>query len=305
MEFKSAVADSKKNAPENQSFDHSSSLVIDDEIQDFIQKALKEDIGDGDVTTIATIPEDKKGSARVLVKETGTLCGLPLFAEVYRMINPNVKLNTRAHEGQMVSPGKTVITLDGSIASILTGERVALNILGLMSGVATSTSEHVKAVQHTSVKITDTRKTVPMLRKLQKYAVRTGGGVNHRFGLYDMILIKDNHIDSMGGIPKAVKAARDKWGDQYKIEVECRTLLEVHEALKSNVDRIMLDNMSVDTILEAIEIIDGKCETEASGGVNLHTVSYIAETGVDYISIGALTHSMRCIDFSLIIDSDS
>lgn len=277
-------------------------LKVDDEIRDVMRRALDEDIGSGDVTTIATVPKDRIGSARVIVKETGILCGMPLFVEAYRLISHDVKVQCWAREGQTMSPGRTVFTLEGPMWAILSGERLALNLLGLLSGVATSTSEHVKAVRHTRVRITDTRKTIPLLRKLQKYAVRVGGGVNHRIGLYDMVLIKDNHIDSAGGIRQAVEATRRKWSSQYAVEVETRNLMEVREALDAGVDRIMLDNMDYDTMIEAVKLINGRVETEASGGVNLHTVSFVAETGVDFISIGALTHSMRCLDFSLVID---
>ncbi len=277
-------------------------LEMDEEICDMVAAALKEDIGDGDVTTLATIPSNQIGQARVIAKETGTLCGLPLFIEVYRQINKDVQLKCWAHEGQMISPGRTILSMNGLMSAILMGERVALNMLGMMSGVATSTSEFVKAVRHTDTKIVDTRKTIPNHRKLQKYAVRVGGGANHRMGLYDMVLIKDNHIDTCGGITQSVRAVRDKWGDQFPIEIETRTLMEVKEAVDAGVDRIMLDNMSIDTMAEALKIVKGRCETEASGGVNLHTVSFIAECGVNYISIGALTHSMRCIDFSLLVD---
>ncbi|RJP19087.1 MAG: carboxylating nicotinate-nucleotide diphosphorylase [Candidatus Omnitrophota bacterium] len=277
-------------------------LNLDDEIREIIAKALHEDKGDGDITTIATIPPNRKGAARVFAKATGVLCGTQIFMEVYRQVNQSVEVKCWAREGQTISPGRTIFTLDGPMGAILTGERVALNFLGILSGVSTTTSEHVKAVRHTKARITDTRKTTPLYRRLQKYAVRVGGGVNHRHGLYDMMVIKDNHIDSCGGILMAVNAAKKRWGNTFKIEVETRDMDEVREAIQAGVDRIMLDNMDVDAMTEAVRIIDGRAETEASGGINLNMVSFVAETGVDYISIGALTHSTKCIDFSLVLD---
>jgi len=277
-------------------------LTIDEEIRNLLKKSLQEDKGGGDVTTMATIPPNKLGSAKVVVKQTGVMCGCPLFVEVYRLVNENVKVNCWAREGQTLSAGRTVFTLEGPLGSILTGERVALNLLCMLSGIATTTSEHVRAVRHTKARINDTRKTTPLLRRLEKYAVWVGGGVNHRMGLYDMVLIKDNHIDSCGGILKAVNAVKNRWGNTFVIEVETRNLEEVKEALQAGVDRIMLDNMEIDTMTEAVRVIEGRAETEASGNVNLSTVSFIAETGVDYISIGGLTHSTKWLDFSMIID---
>ncbi len=278
-------------------------LTIDEEIKNIISKALHEDKGDGDVTTMATISPNRKGSARVFAKSTGVLCGTQIFIEVFQQVNPQIEVNCWAREGQTIAPGRTIFTLEGPMGAILTGERVALNFLGILSGVSTTTSEFVKAVRHTKARITDTRKTTPLYRRLQKYAVRVGGGVNHRIGLYDMILIKDNHTDSCGGIIKAVNAARKRWGNTFKIEVETRNLDEVREAIAAGVDRIMLDNMDIEMMAEAVQLIDGRAETEASGGINLNMVSFVAETGVDYISLGALTHSTKCIDFSLVLNT--
>lgn len=279
-------------------------LVIDDDIRSILATALAEDRGTGDVTTMATIAPDKIGSARIVCKQTGVLCGSQLVVEVFKLVDPAVKVERWAKEGQTLSKGRTVFTLEGPMGSLLTGERVAVNFLSFLSGIATTTSEHVKAVRHTKVRITDTRKTTPMLRRLEKYAVRVGGGVNHRMGLYDMILIKDNHIDSCGSILKAVEAARNRWGNQYAIEVETRNLEEVQEAILAGVDRIMLDNMDIDTMAEAVRLIDGRVETEASGGISLNTVSFVAETGVDYISIGGLTHSTKWLDFTMLLDKE-
>ena len=277
-------------------------IHIDDDIKRMIQDALREDIRDGDVTTMATIEEEKPGSARVVVKQMGILCGAPIFQEVFRFVDPRVEVNAWAREGQTITPGRTIFTIDGPIQSILMGERVALNYLSYLSGISTTTSEFVKAVRHTKARILDTRKTVPLLRRLEKYAVRVGRGLNHRIGLYDMVLIKDNHIDSCGSIQGAVNAAKQKWGNQFAIEVETRNLKEVQEAIDVGVDRIMLDNMDIETMTDAVELIAGRAETEASGGVNLSTVSFVAETGVDYISVGSLTHSAKWLDFSLLLD---
>lgn len=264
-------------------------IHIDEDIQRMIQEGLREDIRDGDVTTLATIEQEKPGSARVVVKQMGILCGAPLFQEVFRFVDPSVKVNAWAREGQTITPGRTIFTIDGPIQAILMGERVALNYLSYLSGIATTTSEFVKAVRHTKARILDTRKTVPLLRRLEKYAVRVGRGLNHRIGLYDMVLIKDNHVDSCGSIQAAVNAAKNKWGNKYAIEVETRNLKEVQEALEVGVDRIMLDNMDIETMTEAVDLIAGRAETEASGGISLSTISFVAETGVDYISVGSLT----------------
>ncbi len=279
-------------------------LVMDDEIRFLIQKSLEEDKGGGDVTTLATVSDTQIGSAKVVCKQTGVLCGSQIFVEVFKLVDERVIVECWAKEGQTLAAGRTAITLEGPMGSLLTGERVALNFLCYLSGIATTTSEHVKAVRHTKARITDTRKTTPLLRRLEKYAVRVGGGVNHRLGLYDMVLIKDNHIDSCGSISKAVAAARKRWGNSFAVEVETRNLMEVQEAILCDVERIMLDNMDLDTMAEAVRMIDGRVETEASGGVSLNTVSFIAETGVDYISIGGLTHSTKWLDFSMILDKE-
>ncbi|MBZ0256636.1 carboxylating nicotinate-nucleotide diphosphorylase, partial [bacterium] len=237
-----------------------------------------------------------------VVKQMGILCGAPLFQAVFRCVDPRVEVNAWAREGQTITPGRTIFTIDGPIQAILMGERVALNYLSYLSGISTTTSEFVKAVRHTKARILDTRKTIPLLRRLEKYAVRVGRGLNHRIGLYDMVLIKDNHVDSCGSIHAAVNTAKNKWGSQYAIEVETRNLKEVKEALEVGVDRIMLDNMDIETMTEAVELIAGRAETEASGGINLSTISFVAETGVDYISVGSLTHSAKWLDFSLLLD---
>ena len=278
------------------------SMTIDEDVQNFLRNALEEDNGPGDITTLATISSDKTGLAKVIVKETGILSGSQVFMEVFNLLNDQIRIRCWAKDGQLIPKGTTIFTLQGPLTSILTGERTALNMLGIMSGIATVTSHHVKAVSHTKAKITDTRKTTPLLRRFEKYAVRTGGGTNHRMGLYDMIIIKDNHIDSCGGIEHAVNTVRKQFGHTYMVIVETRDLDEVREAVQAGADRIMLDNMNYETMREAVMIIGGRADTEASGGVNLQTVALVAETGVDYISIGALTHSYKCLDFSLLIE---
>ncbi len=274
-------------------------LVIDEDIRELIIQALTEDIRDGDATTIATIVEGTQAKAAVTAKERGVVCGLPVFAEVFSLLDHGLQVKELIPEGSRVDANTPVAEVDGSLPSILKGERVALNFLGMMSGIATQTAAYVEAVKHTHCRITDTRKTIPLMRALQKYAVRVGGGVNHRFGLYDMVLIKDNHIDGSGGVAQAVKRAQDRWQGDLTIECETRNLEEVTEALQAGADRIMLDNMSLDEMKQAVKRIGGRAETEASGGVTLGTVADIAETGVDLISVGALTHSFRCMDFSM------
>lgn len=278
-------------------------IQIDDYSRQLIRQTLAEDIQSGDVTTDATIDEGTKAHTDVTAKQAGIVCGLPVFAEVYRLLDPEITIQFTVPEGSHVEPKTKVIVMDGPLGSILTGERVALNFLGMMSGIATKTAMFVEAVAHTPCKICDTRKTIPLMRKFQKYAVRAGGGINHRIGLYDMVLIKDNHIDGCGGITKAVSLAKEKWHGKLKIETETRTLEEVKEAVEAGADRIMLDNMDVETMRQAVEMIQWRAETEASGGITLETVAEIAETGVDLISVGALTHSFTCMDYSKLIKS--
>lgn len=276
-------------------------LLITDGIKDLIKKALDEDIQNGDATTEATITDDTFAHATVTAKQPGIVCGIPIFTEVFSSLDPNVNVMPLVNEGETVSANTVVIELTGPVSSLLKGERVALNFLGMMSGIATKTSEFVNAVSHTKCRITDTRKTLPLWRTMQKYAVRVGGGVNHRFGLYDMVLIKDNHIDSCGGIKNAIKKAKERWNGKLKIETETRNMDEVKEAIESGADRIMLDNMSLDEMHKAVLLIGDKAETEASGGITLDTAAQVAETGVGYISVGALTHSFTCMDYSMLL----
>jgi len=270
-------------------------------LQQRLREALHEDIGNGDVTTAAVVPRDRAGESVVIVKEDGVVCGLPILKEIYRLLDESVVVEPEATDGDRVTAGQRVARIQGPLLSILLGERVGLNFLGWLSGVATLTRRFVDSVSGRRVEICDTRKTTPLWRDLQKYAVRMGGGKNHRNGLYDMVLIKENHIDAAGGIREAVRRVRDRWGDRYAVEVETRNLEEVIEAIEANVDRIMLDNFPIDKIASAVQIVGGKCKLEVSGRVTLETVERIARTGVDIISVGALTHSSAVLDFTMLV----
>jgi len=273
------------------------------EIDPLIEGALKEDLKDrGDITTKAIIPRDMKGKGRFLVQEDGIIAGLPVVQRVFEKIDSELTCVFSVEDGTSVHSGMIIGEVYGSLASILKGERTALNFLQRLSGIATLTAQFVQAVQGTKVKILDTRKTTPQLRLLEKYAVRKGGGENHRFGLYDMVLIKDNHIDAVGSLKEAIERCLDtseQGREKVKIEVETRTLEEVREAVKFPIDRIMLDNMDVKTIEKAVAEVNGKVELEASGNITLENIRVVAETGVDYISVGRLTHSPKALDVSL------
>ncbi len=263
-----------------------------------IDLALAEDVGKGDVTTVATVPEGKEGRAVIIAKAYGIVCGLPIMAEVFRQVDEAIRLTHLASDGEPVAPGDVVAALSGPLRGILTAERTALNFLTHLSGIATLTARFVDVVAPYRAVILDTRKTTPGWRILEKYAVRCGGGRNHRMGLYDMVLIKDNHIAACGSLAEAVRRVRAA-GISLPIEVEVRTLAELEEALSLGVDRILLDNMDIPTLRKAIARAKGKVELEASGGVGLENAAEIAACGVDYISIGALTHSAPALDFSL------
>jgi len=276
-----------------------SNWVIIDRI---ITNALEEDIGSGDITTTALIPEDHVSSASLIAKENFILAGLPFAKRTFELVDSNLKFRALKKEGGLVKAGTVAATIKGSTRSLLTAERTALNILQRLSGIATLTNEYVKAVKGLGTGIVDTRKTAPGLRFFDKYAVKTGKGTNHRYGLFDGVLIKDNHIAAAGGIAKAVKLAHSKAHHLLKIEVEVKDLKEVREAVSAGADIIMLDNMQPDMIKEAVDIIRKKAPSitiEASGNVSLKNVRRIAETGVDLISIGALTHSAPATDISL------
>jgi nicotinate-nucleotide pyrophosphorylase (carboxylating) len=274
-------------------------------IKEIIHHALNEDIQTGDVTTQAVIPDSVFGKGKFLVKADGVIAGLSLAKNVFEMIDDKVDFNISISDGQKVRVGDVVAEVQGKASSILTAERTALNFLQRMSGIATLTIKFVKAISHTKAKILDTRKTVPGLRLLDKEAVRLGGGKNHRIGLFDMFLIKDNHIEIAGSITNAVKACRDyqkKKNSNLKIEVETKNLEEVKEALSCKVDIIMLDNFNTALMRKAVELINRICLVEASGNINIDNVKEVAETGVDFISVGALTHSVKALDISLEVE---
>lgn len=272
-------------------------------IPDFIRQALAEDIGDGDHTSLSTIPADKQGKALVRVKQDGIIAGLVLADQILNTVDPTVIVKVLSNEGQSVSNGTVVMEVEGAVRSLLMAERLLLNCMQRMSGIATMTRQFVEAVAGTGAIILDTRKTTPNFRLFEKWAVLLGGGQNHRFGLYDMILIKDNHVDAAGGIRPAIRRANEylrSTGRQLPIEIETRNAAEVEEVLaEGNVQRIMLDNFTTTDLQAAVARIAGRFETEASGGINLQTVRGFAETGVQFISVGALTHSYRSLDISM------
>jgi nicotinate-nucleotide pyrophosphorylase (carboxylating) len=272
--------------------------VATDTLERAVLAALAEDIGAGDVTTEATVPEDAVGTADLLLKEPGVLCGLRAAESTFRALDPEVRFEALASDGDLVGdPPAVVARVSGSLRSMLTGERVALNFLGRLSGIATLTRRYTDAVEGTGAGVLDTRKTTPGLRALEKHAVVCGGGRNHRFGLDDAVLVKDNHLRAAGSVARAVELVRA--ASDLPIEVECETLHQVGEALEVGVDAILLDNMTLDELREAVSLNAGRARLEASGGVSLGTVRAIAETGVDEISVGALTHSARSLDVSL------
>lgn len=267
-----------------------------------LRAALTEDIGAGDVTTLLTVPEDATASARVLVKAEGVLAGLEVGLRTFTLLDPDIKVTLSGEDGQRVTHGVVVATVSGRAQSLLTAERVCLNVMQRMSGVATMAARFADAVEGTGARIVDTRKTTPLLRHLEKYAVRCGGAHNHRWGLADGILIKDNHLAAGGGVAACVTRAKEHAPHTLKVEVECKTLAQVEEAVAAGADLLLLDNMPLETLRTAVGIVDGRAKTEASGGVNLQTVRFIAETGVDLISVGALTHSAPSLDISLDFD---
>jgi nicotinate-nucleotide pyrophosphorylase (carboxylating) len=276
------------------------------EIEDAVNRALAEDLGRaGDITSTATVPEDAVARAKVVARQGGTIAGLPLVEATFRKLAPSIEIAARLRDGDETRARDTLLTVEGPARAVLAAERVALNFLGLLSGVATATSEFVRRVAHTRTRVTCTRKTTPGLRSLQKYAVRCGGGFNHRFGLDDAVLIKDNHIAIAGGVAAVLARARAAVGHLVKIEIEVDSLAQLQEVLSAGgADVVLLDNMDVATLRQAVEMVGGHLITEASGGIALDTVAAIAETGVDYVSSGALTHSAPNLDVALDIDVD-
>lgn len=270
-------------------------------INDLISLAFSEDVGDGDVTTLSTIPAEEKGTQRLIIKEEGILSGVNIARMVFEQFDPSMKMTVFIEDGSHVKPGDIAFEVEGSVRSLLQTERTMLNIMQRMSGIATITAKYQDRLKGLKTKVLDTRKTTPGMRVLEKEAVKTGGGANHRMGLHDMILIKDNHVDFAGGITKAVEAAKKyckETGKELKIEVEVRNTDEIKEALAAGVDRIMLDNFTPERTREAVKLINGATEIESSGGITLETLRDYGECGVDYISVGALTHSVKGLDMS-------
>lgn len=275
-------------------------------IQDLIRLAFAEDIGDGDHTTLCSIPETEKGQSKLLIKEEGVLAGVDIAIEVFHAFDPELQVELFLHDGASVKPGDIAFIVSGKVRSILQTERLVLNIMQRMSGIATITNAYMKLLEGTSAKVLDTRKTTPGMRILEKQAVKIGGGENHRIGLFDMILLKDNHVDFAGGIENAIRGAQyylKEKNKKLKIEIEVRSIAELEEALRiGGIDRIMLDNFTPGQTLEAVKIVktlNERVELESSGGITIDTIREYAETGVDYISVGALTHSVKSLDMSL------
>lgn len=268
-------------------------------VDEIIVNALKEDVNYVDVASDYLIPEDQRNEAYFVAKADGVLCGLSVAMRVFSLLDDTFEAKLYKHDGDKIQTGDLIAEFSGKTVLLLKGERTALNLLQHLSGIATATAAAVELVKGTNAQITDTRKTLPGLRALQKYAVTCGGGKNHRFNLSDGAMLKDNHIDAGGGITNAVNALREKLGHMVKIEVETRDLAEVREALAAGADIIMLDNMPNDMMREAVQIIDGRAKTEASGGITLETIAEVAKTGVDIISLGALTHSVKAFDISM------
>ncbi len=272
-------------------------------INDLIEIAIKEDIGDGDHTSLSCIPSNAIGKAKLLVKEEGIIAGVDLAKDIFNKIDAELVFTEFMTDGQAVNSGDIVFTIEGKSQSILQAERLVLNFMQRMSGIATQTNYYVELLDGLNTKILDTRKTTPGLREIEKLAVKIGGGVNHRMGLYDLIMIKDNHIDYAGGITSAINATNSYLKENnkdLKIEIEARSLEELNEILEvGQIHRIMLDNFNYDDLKTAVKLIDGKYETEASGGITHETIRNYAECGVDYISVGALTHQIKSLDLSL------
>jgi nicotinate-nucleotide pyrophosphorylase (carboxylating) len=279
------------------------STIDKKQLSNFIKQALQEDVGDGDHTSLSTIPSGKQGTAKLIIKEDGILAGIEVAVAIFREVDPSLQITIQQNDGVEVTVGDIVLFVAGSIHSILMAERLVLNVMQRMSGIATTTHKVVKLLEGTETKVLDTRKTTPGIRFLEKEAVRIGGGVNHRFGLYDMILIKDNHVDYAGGIAAALSAAHEYKRSLKKaiqIEIEVRNLEELQAVLDfGRVDRILLDNFDFKTLKRAVNLVDGRFITEASGGITLENAKQFADCGVNYISIGALTHSVKSLDMSL------
>jgi nicotinate-nucleotide pyrophosphorylase (carboxylating) len=271
-------------------------------IDQLISLSFAEDIGDGDHTTLSSIPATAMGKSRLIIKEEGIIAGVEMAREIFHRFDPEMKMEVYINDGAHVKPGDVAFVVEGRVQSLLQTERLMLNVMQRMSGIATITNEYVKLLEGTKCRVLDTRKTTPGMRLMEKDAVRIGGGCNHRIGLFDMILLKDNHIDFAGGITQAVSRAQEYCkakGKNLKIEVEVRNFDELNQVLAlEGVDRVMLDNFSVENTRKAVEIVNGKVEVESSGGITFDTIRSYAECGVDYVSVGALTHSVKSLDMS-------
>ncbi|NOT75417.1 MAG: carboxylating nicotinate-nucleotide diphosphorylase [Cyclobacteriaceae bacterium] len=277
--------------------------ITSDSLKKFIQSALVEDIGDGDHSALGAIPENTKAKARLLIKDNGLLAGVELAERIFYEVDPSLKMEIFKMDGDNVAKGEVAFTVEGSARSLLSAERLVLNCMQRMSGIATYTQKLCRLIEGTSAQLMDTRKTTPNFRMMEKWAVLIGGGINHRFALYSMIMLKDNHMDMAGGIKAAIGNTKEylkNTGRNLRIEVETRNLDEVKEVLAvGGIDIIMLDNMNIEQMKSAVKLIDGKYKTEASGGITEETLRNVAECGVDYISVGALTHSVKSMDLSL------
>ena len=269
-----------------------------------IELSLSEDIGDGDHSSLACISKNETNKAKLVAKEEGIICGIDIAREVYALVDKSIKFTAMMKDGDRIKKGDIIFRVEGSAIGILTSERTALNYMQRLSGIATSTNEYVELIKGTGTKLLDTRKTTPSMRLFEKYAVKVGGGYNHRIGLYDMIMLKDNHIDFAGGVENAITKTKEylkNVGKELKIEVEVRSMEELERVLKiGGINRIMLDNFTPELLQKAIERIGGKYETESSGGINKDTILNFAKTGVDFISVGALTHQIKSLDLSLV-----
>jgi len=277
--------------------------LTDEAISTFIRSAFEEDIGNGDHSSLGSIPTAEMSAAELLIKDDGVVAGVQLAHKIFQTIDPKLEITLLVNDGDQVCFGDVGLKVSGNARSILSAERLVLNCMQRMSGIATKTAQLMKLISHTKAKLLDTRKTTPNSRIIEKWAVAIGGGQNHRFGLYDMVILKDNHIDFAGGITQAINSMIEYLSREnldLKIEVETRNLVEVQEALDTRkVDRIMLDNFDLSSMKEAVDIVNGRVKVEASGGITEETIGAIAETGVDYISVGALTHSYKSLDMSL------
>lgn len=276
-------------------------LVVKDLIDRLIDLSFAEDIGDGDHTTLSCIPADAMGKSKLLIKEEGILAGIEVAKEVFHRFDPTMKVEVFMEDGTPVKPGDVAMVVEGKVQSLLQTERLMLNIMQRMSGIATMTNKYVKKLEGTKTRVLDTRKTTPGMRIMEKMAVKIGGGCNHRIGLFDMILLKDNHVDFAGGIHNAVTRAKEYCqakGKNLKIELEVRNFDELNQALAEGVDRIMFDNFTPEDTRKAVEIVAGRCETESSGGITYETMLPYAQAGVDFISFGALTHSVKGLDMN-------